>query len=515
VTGPIQLNPGTVFGGEFRIVKPLSAGGMGAVYVAEQASTSKYRALKLMHPMLLSDPRLRERFEQEARVGGLIKSDHVVQVISAGVDQTTRVPWIAMELLEGEDLGACLRRRGIFTPAEVYEVFRQIGHALSAAHAVGVVHRDMKPENIFLSRTRDATGLNSVKILDFGIAKVVAEAKTMATAALGTPLWMAPEQTDPRAPISPATDVWPLGLIAFTMLTGRVYWKTAGDPLAGMTALMREILLEPLVPAAQRAAELGAPGTTPPGFDGWFARCVNREPSGRFPTAAEALEALGPALFATGSMSRSVAPWPMPVAEPHRTKSPLVWIASSLIGVLGIAAVILFLLRAMSPSTPETLDDQKPKVGAQAPAEVPSVTAPVNVGVAPTISTGTTLDPIAKAPNSPKLQAPVSTRASPASTATSTSPPPAGRSFDHAAANAALQQSASRAKFMCKGREGPKVVSATVFFNTAGAVQRTSMDPQAASTSAGGCVMMALGGTRVPPFDSPTLQSASTVVGLD
>src|SRR5829696_940531 len=115
------MNPGTIFGGEFRIVRPLSAGGMGAVYIAEQASTSKLRALKLMHPMLLSDTRLRERFEQEARVGGLIRSDHVVQVISAGVDHQAGVPWIAMELLEGEDLAACLRRRGAFQPGEVYE----------------------------------------------------------------------------------------------------------------------------------------------------------------------------------------------------------------------------------------------------------------------------------------------------------------------------------------------------------------------------------------------------------
>jgi serine/threonine protein kinase len=254
VTTPVQLNPGTIFSGEFRIVRPLSAGGMGAVYVAQQASTGKLRALKLMHPTLLADPRLRERFEQEARVGALIKSNHVVQVIGAGVDQPTGVPWLAMELLEGEDLAACIRRRRNLQPSEVYEIFRQVGHALGAAHAVGVVHRDLKPENIFLARSQDATGLTSVKILDFGIAKVVAESKTTATAALGTPLWMAPEQTDPRVPITPATDVWPLGLIAFTMLTGRVFWRTASDPMAGMTALMREILIDPMPPASQRAA---------------------------------------------------------------------------------------------------------------------------------------------------------------------------------------------------------------------------------------------------------------------
>jgi len=162
VLAPVQLEPGSVFGGEYRIVRPLSAGGMGAVYVAEQQSTGKLRAVKLMHPALLADTRLRERFEQEARVGALIKSDHVVQVLGAGVDAATGVPWLSMELLEGEDLAAFLRRHGPVHPRELYEIFRQVGHALAAAHAVGVVHRDLKPENIFLARTLGATGVTAV-----------------------------------------------------------------------------------------------------------------------------------------------------------------------------------------------------------------------------------------------------------------------------------------------------------------------------------------------------------------
>src|SRR5262245_64294146 len=101
---------------------------MGAVYIAEQVSTGKPRALKLMHPQLVANPKLRERFEQEARVGSLIQSDHVVQVIGAGVDQGG-IPWLAMELLEGEDLGAYVRRRGHITPPELCEVFRQLCHA--------------------------------------------------------------------------------------------------------------------------------------------------------------------------------------------------------------------------------------------------------------------------------------------------------------------------------------------------------------------------------------------------
>src|SRR5262249_39490695 len=175
---------------------------------------------------------------------------HVVEIIGAGVDQATGIPWLAMELLDGEDLGAYVRRRGALSPAELFEIFRQLCHALGAAHAGGVVHRDVKPENVFLSASPSAGAPTSIKILDFGIAKVAAEAKQTATATVGTPLWMAPEQTDPRAPITPAADVWALGLIAFWVLTGRVYWKSAGDPLASMQAVMPAILLRPPAPAS-------------------------------------------------------------------------------------------------------------------------------------------------------------------------------------------------------------------------------------------------------------------------
>ena len=292
MAAPQAPESGSVLGGDFTIVRPLSSGGMGAVFVAEQASTGKLRAIKLMHKELVADPKQRERFEQEARVGARIPSDHVVQVIAAGVDPATGAPWMAMELLEGEDLAGHLQTRGTLPAAEVLTIFEQLCHALGAAHKAGIVHRDVKPENIFLAKTRSAAGEVSVKVLDFGIAKVVAESKTAVTAAIGTPLWMAPEQSDPRAPITPAADVWSLGLLAFAALTGVSYWKAASDPHAAMTALMREILFEPIQPASARAAELGRSGLLPGGFDAWFARCMRREPTQRFATAGEAFEAL-------------------------------------------------------------------------------------------------------------------------------------------------------------------------------------------------------------------------------
>ncbi len=286
---------GTVLGGDFRIERQLGAGGMGAVYVAEQLSTGRKRALKLMHPSLVSDTKLRERFEQEARVGAKIPSDHVVQVIAAGVDEACGAPFIAMELLEGEDLAATISR-GALSPEDTRTILEPVCHALAAAHAAGIVHRDLKPENIFTLHARGSSRSFDVKLLDFGIAKLTVEARTMATSAVGTPLWMAPEQTDPRSKIMPSADVWSLGLVAFTALTGRSYWRAAAEPGVSVQALLREILFEPLVPASVRAVELGVEVPLPAELDRWFARCVDRDPGARFPTAKEAWEALVPAI---------------------------------------------------------------------------------------------------------------------------------------------------------------------------------------------------------------------------
>src|SRR3954447_19206779 len=139
----VSLANDTVFARDYRVLQPLAEGGMGAVYVVEQLSTGSRRALKLMHPQLVQDPRLRQRFEQEARVGARIESDHVVQVIAAGVDEETGYPFLVMELLKGEDLGAALAKRGAMSPEETRQIFAQLCHALAAAHVAGIVHRDL------------------------------------------------------------------------------------------------------------------------------------------------------------------------------------------------------------------------------------------------------------------------------------------------------------------------------------------------------------------------------------
>lgn len=294
---PHGLQPGETFSGDFRIERALAMGGMGAVYVAEQLSTGRKRALKLLLPSLILNEKSRERFEQEARIASRINSDHVVEVVAAGVDAATGAPWLAMELLEGETLAERLARAGPLRPPEALEVMRQLCHALGAAHASGLVHRDIKPENVYLATPRREGIPFTLKILDFGIAKLTADVRAQggATGAIGSPLWMAPEQAS-TAGVGPQADVWALGLVVFNCLTGRHYWRNASAPDATLQSLLKEVMFDPLAPASVRAAELGVAGYLPPGFDDWFARTVVREPSQRYADATQALAGLHPVL---------------------------------------------------------------------------------------------------------------------------------------------------------------------------------------------------------------------------
>jgi len=288
---------GTVVGNDYMVLRPLSKGSMGALYVAEQLSTSSHRALKILRREYVSDPTLYRRFEREAQVAARIPSEHVAQVIAAGVDGRLDVPWIAMELLEGQNLAHHVEEHGPIAKEDVRRALEELCHALAAAHRLGIVHRDLKPANIFLSEARRVGSKRMVKVLDFGIAKIIAEIVTMQGAPLGTPSWMAPEQVV-GDPVSPATDVWALGLLAFYMLTGRSFWRAALPERrpASALALMREVQHEPIPIAWTRAIELGVEGGLPPGFSEWFAQCVARSPADRFVNAGGAYAALADAL---------------------------------------------------------------------------------------------------------------------------------------------------------------------------------------------------------------------------
>jgi serine/threonine protein kinase len=308
----VKLVPGSIFARDFRIVSALAEGGMGAVYAVEQLSTGKRRALKVMQPQLIPDARARERFVLEARIGSQIESEHVVDVVASGIDEPTGMPWIAMELLEGVDLADHVKQRGQLPPQETYEVLSQLCDGLGAAHARGIVHRDLKPENVFISTSKRRGVPFIVKILDFGIAKVTHDNQTSATgtSAMGSPLWMAPEQTESGTRLRPATDVWALGLMAFWMLTGRSYWRAGNQAEIALTPVFTEVLVLPLDPPSVRAAQMGLAHLVPPAFDAWFFRCVARNHDQRFVDATQAIASLTPyfTLLEASSARRMIPP---------------------------------------------------------------------------------------------------------------------------------------------------------------------------------------------------------------
>jgi serine/threonine-protein kinase len=274
---------------------------MGAVFVAEQIATELTVAIKVLFPHILGSQDAVEKFQFEAKVAARVNSDHIVKVLDAGYDQESGLPFLVMELLQGEELDALVERQGPLSPIDVSEYVRQVASGLDRAHGYvnkngnpePIVHRDLKPENIFLSQRESGEAV--VKILDFGIAKVLTDTAKVSQEVKGTPLFMAYEQATGAA-LSPQTDIWALGLIAFYLLTGEIYWKAASNPQAGISALFGEVLSLPLDTPTERLRELGREPRWQPAFDAWFARCVVRDASQRFSTAGEAARELARSL---------------------------------------------------------------------------------------------------------------------------------------------------------------------------------------------------------------------------
>jgi serine/threonine-protein kinase len=306
------LSPGTIFHVRYEVVRLMRAGGMGAVYEVTDRETARRRALKTMLGRFASDADMRARFRLEATVGARIESEHVVEVFDAGVDQATGQPFIVMELLRGESLADAVANLGPMERDHVVLLLQQAALALDRTHAAGVVHRDLKPENLFLT-TRD-DGTVRLKILDFGIAKVIAETTGAGTTrSLGTPLYMCPEQIRGDGDIGHRADLYALGHLAYTMLTGHSYWEDEARRSGSSYGFLMTVMAGGTEPASGRAVKLGV--ELPPRFDDWFAKATAHEPSQRFGTASELVAALAAALDAAAPV-----PTQEPVASPPRSR---------------------------------------------------------------------------------------------------------------------------------------------------------------------------------------------------
>jgi len=295
------LRPQQIFAGRYRVIRHLADGGMGAVYEAEHTATEARVALKLLWPHVVQLASARERFELEARIAARVNDDHIVKVLDAGFDPDGRAPFLVMELLNGRTLAALIEVEGRLSATTTIALMGQVAEGLDAAHGYRtadgqphpIVHRDLKPENLFLTQRSD--GAPWVKILDFGIAKVLSDATAVSREVRGTPLYMAYEQAAGE-PVSPQTDVWAFGLITYFLLTGRRYWPAANRENASLPALFAEILSRPLQAPSERLRQDGIPLEIPRAFDPWLLRCLDRDPTRRFASAGQARAALERAL---------------------------------------------------------------------------------------------------------------------------------------------------------------------------------------------------------------------------
>ncbi|HEX4515941.1 MAG TPA: protein kinase [Polyangiaceae bacterium] len=298
-----------------RLESPLGAGGMGSVWVAEHTTLKTRVVVKLMRPELAKDPETLQRFSREAAAAANVKSPHVVSVLDHGVAPDGS-PFITMELLEGEDLGARLQR-GPIAPDEAATIMTQTCKALARAHERGIVHRDVKPQNIFLC---SGFGETFVKVLDFGIAKAGGDLQsgldtTSTGSVMGTPFYMSPEQALGQKNIDFRTDVWACGVLGFEMLTGH-------KPFIGETvgALAVAICSRPL-PIPSRVHP--GVGTS---IDAWFQRACAREAPARFSSVKELADAFAASLAAASlgpsslGLARTVPSVP-PQALPHQLSS--------------------------------------------------------------------------------------------------------------------------------------------------------------------------------------------------
>ncbi len=208
--------------GRYAVQSVIGRGGMGTVYDALHRMTNRRVAIKVLLPEHASKPESIARFQQEARTVSSIGHSHICEILDFGTLDDGR-PFLVMERLQGETLGALLETRGRMSFGEVVPIVQQVLLALSAAHAKGVIHRDMKPDNIFLIERKGARPL--AKVLDFGISKAITEDRevelTRTGMVMGTPYYMAPEQARGDRRLDPRVDVWAVGVILYECLSGR------------------------------------------------------------------------------------------------------------------------------------------------------------------------------------------------------------------------------------------------------------------------------------------------------
>jgi serine/threonine-protein kinase len=265
---------GQVVDGRYEVESVLGQGGMGTVYAARHRALAKRLALKVMRADLAREGDLGARFIQEARAAALIGHPNVVQITDFG-QTPSGAPYFVMELLDGTPLSMLIRQGGPPPVAQSVRILQQVAAGLSAAHAAGVIHRDLKPDNIHVT----SSGL--VKILDFGVAKVAGAGRlTRAGMVFGTPHYMSPEQATGGA-VDHRSDIYALGIIMYELFTGRVPFEA--DSYMGVLTKHMYMRPEPLGSVYEPAQRLGA-------LEDVTQKCLEKSPAARYASVQELID---------------------------------------------------------------------------------------------------------------------------------------------------------------------------------------------------------------------------------
>jgi tetratricopeptide (TPR) repeat protein/TolB-like protein/predicted Ser/Thr protein kinase len=269
----ISLQPGSVFGERYEILRVLGQGGMGAVYQARDRELDRIIALKVIRPELATDPAILARFKQELILARNITHKNVVRIYDLG--EANGIRFITMEYVDGDDLRTLLRQHGKFSPAQAIGMIEQVCRALDSAHSEGVIHRDLKPQNVM----RDKQG--RIVVMDFGLARSLGDSGLTQTGAIvGTMEYMSPEQALGTT-LDQRSDIFSVGLIFYELLTGKAPYK-AETAIASLMKRTRE----QAIPASD------VDNSVPQSLSAIVSRCLEREPADRYHSVVELLQQL-------------------------------------------------------------------------------------------------------------------------------------------------------------------------------------------------------------------------------